>query len=143
MASRCFAHLAAGRRELPHFQPQAKQAHRQRLAGVVHLTVRLELEVGEVLPMVDDQEILLDLTRGLVGMQPRAATNHLPELDLAEDRLGEYQVLDGRHVDTGSSMSTEIATRGMVSNLKSSSVASARSMWLSMISAIPWRCSSG
>ncbi|MNL55196.1 hypothetical protein D3C87_1785850 [compost metagenome] len=50
--------------------------------------------------MVDDQKVLLDLTRGLFGMKPRAATNHLPKLDLAEDGLGEHQVLNGRHVDT-------------------------------------------
>ena len=87
--------------ELPLVQAQAEQAHRQWLTGMVNFAVGFELEVGEVLPVVNDQEVFLDLAAGAILKQPGASANHLPELDAAEHGLGEYQVLDGGHVDAG------------------------------------------
>ncbi|MNC60281.1 hypothetical protein D3C75_1101500 [compost metagenome] len=68
---------------------------------MVDLAVGFELEIREVFPVIDDQEIFLDLTGGLVGMQPRAAPDHLPKLNLAKHGLREDQVLDGGDVYAG------------------------------------------
>ncbi|MNJ40016.1 hypothetical protein D3C77_349000 [compost metagenome] len=56
---------------------------------MVDLAVGFELEIREIFPVIDDQEIFLDLTGGLVRMQPCAAPDHLPELNLAKYGLGE------------------------------------------------------
>ena len=60
----------------------------------------LELEVGEVLPVVNDQKILLDIASDFVSVQTCAASNHLPEFDPTEYRLGENEVLDRGYINT-------------------------------------------
>ena len=67
------------------------------LGGLVALVEELE-----VLPVVEDQEVRLVLARAeQVFAEPGAAADHLPELDVGVDRLGEDQVDDLGHVDAG------------------------------------------
>ena len=56
---------------------------------------------GEIAPVVKDQKLTLVLARAeQVFAQSRTSANHLPELHLAFDRLGEDEVHNLRHVDT-------------------------------------------
>lgn len=90
-----------GREELPFRESQTKQAHWQGLARMVGLALGLELEIGEVLPVIDDQEVLLHRSAGWVGVLASAPPDHLPELNLAEYRLGKDQILDCRNIHAG------------------------------------------
>ncbi len=84
------------------FQAQTEQADGQRLGDGAGAAVLVDLEVVEVVPVVDDQEVGLLLRRSeRIGPGAGAAAEHLPELDLAEDRLGEDEVADGGNVDAG------------------------------------------
>ena len=63
---------------------------------------RVLIEELEVLAEVEDQEVLLVLSRTeQVRAQPRAAADHLPELGLRADDLEEDEVDHLRHVDAG------------------------------------------
>ena len=67
------------------------------LDGLVTLVEELE-----VLPVVEDQEVRLVLAGSeQVLAEPGAAADHLPELDVGVDRLGEDEVDDLGHVDAG------------------------------------------
>jgi hypothetical protein len=58
------------------------------------------LEAFEVAPVIEDLEMRLVLVRSeQIQAQPRAASDHLPELDVRVHGLGEHQVDDLRHVD--------------------------------------------
>src|SRR4051794_20415792 len=68
---------------------------------MINLAIRVELEVGEVLPVVDDQEVFLDLASKAIHMETSPTPDHLPELDFTEDWFGKYKILNCRHVNTG------------------------------------------
>ena len=58
------------------------------------------LEPLEVAPVVEDLEMGLVLARAeQVRAESRPATDHLPELHIGIDRLGENKIDDFRHVD--------------------------------------------
>jgi hypothetical protein len=62
----------------------------------------LLIEELEVAPVIEDQELGLVLARPeQIAAQPGAAPDHLPELHVGPDRLGEHQVDDLGDVDAG------------------------------------------
>lgn len=74
----------------------------QRLAAAGLDSVRVLLEVVEVVAKIEDPEVLFVLPRPeQVWAQPGAAADHLPELDLRIHRLKKHQIHHLRHVDAG------------------------------------------
>ena len=80
------------------------QANRKRNLGLGFFAFGRELEVVEVVPAVDN---LKDILLGAPGFnfvllqQTRAATDHLPELRVGEDRFGEDEIDDLADVNAG------------------------------------------
>ena len=98
----CRFRLTSAGKYLKSLQPEPKDAGRQRFDGLAIPTFfRVDLPIGEVVPMVDDQEVFLLLARDGVGPCPRSSADHLPELDLTENRLGKDQITDRGDVDSG------------------------------------------
>ena len=70
--------------------------------GLGELVLIEVLESGEVVPVVEDQEVGLVLAGAEeVVAEPGAPADHLPELHVGVDRLGEDEVDDLGHVDAG------------------------------------------
>ena len=83
------------------FQAQTEQARGQWFRNRTSASVLIDLEIIEVVPVIDDQEVSLLLTVGRVRPRAGAAAKHLPELHLTEDGLGKDEIPNGGYVDAG------------------------------------------
>ena len=89
-------------RRLRELDARLEEVLEQRLLRRGLLLLVLLVEEPEVRPVVEDQELSLVSARAeQVLAQPRAAADHLPELHVGLDRLGEDEVDDLGHVDAG------------------------------------------
>ncbi len=93
--------LGATGEDLKLLQTQPEQTGRERLRYRASASILVYLEIIEIVPVIDDQEVGLLFAALGIGPGAGAATEHLPELHLAEDRLGEDEIAQGRHVDAG------------------------------------------
>ena len=94
--------LAAFERGAGEFYPALKTALGERLGHARLGFGLLQLVPGKVAPVVENAERLLVLAGAeQIGAQAGATADHLPELDLGFDRLGEHQIDHFGHVDAG------------------------------------------
>ena len=113
-APRCgVAALGCGQRQLQaRLEQPAKQGRRLFALRRGHLLA----EPLEIAPVVEDAEMRLVLAGSeQVGAEPRAAADHLPELDIAAHRAGEDQVDYLGHVEPGVEHFDEVGAGPVIS----------------------------
>ena len=89
--------LARG--QLEAFDPEAKEAAWQRFGDLAFAAVLVDVKIIKVVSVIDDQEVFFLVILFGFFVEAGAATDHLPELHLAEDGLGKDQGADGWDID--------------------------------------------